>query len=144
MELTIHHEEELRFAAHSGDHRLTIDLPEPLGGTGRGMTPPQLFVASLGACIGVYVVDYCETVGVSSQGLKVNMRWETADRPKRIGRIQADVTLPAGEVEPQRLAAIRRVAEQCLLHNTLKLTPEFDVSITTASCPAPAPEATAA
>ena len=144
MELTISHEEELRFSAHNGEHCLTIDLPIPLGGTGQGMTPPQLFVASLGACLGVYVVDYCETVGVPSQGLKVQMRWEQIDRPKRISRIRADIKLPHGEVAPARLAAIQRVAEQCLLHNTLKLTPEFDVSITTASCPAPVPEATAA
>ncbi len=133
MELTIHHEEELRFSAHSGDHRLIIDLPEPLGGTGQGMTPPQLFVASLGACLGVYVVDYCETVGVPSQGLKVMMHWEQSDRPKRIGRIRAEIMLPHGDVSPARLAAIQRVAEQCLLHNTLKEVPAFDIEITTAA-----------
>ena len=91
MQLTITHEEELRFAAHSGEHRLVIDLPEPLGGTGRGMTPPQLFVASLGACLGVYIVDYCETIGVPSQGLRVQMHWEQSERPKRIGRIRAEI-----------------------------------------------------
>lgn len=135
MQLTITHEEELRFSAHSGDHRLVIDLPEPLGGTGRGMTPPQLFVASLGACLGVYVVDYCETVGVPSQGLKVQMHWEQSDRPKRIGRIRAEIELPEGDITPARLAAIRRVAEQCLLHNTLKEAPVFDIEITTAGTP---------
>jgi uncharacterized OsmC-like protein len=144
MELTIHHEEELRFSARSGEHDLTIDLPVPLGGTGRGMTPPQLFIASLGACLGVYVVDYCETIGVPSQGLKVQMRWEQTGRPKRIGRIRAEIMFPHADVTPARLAAIRRVAEQCLLHNTLRQAPEFDIAITTAGCPAPVPEATAA
>jgi len=132
MQLTIHHEEELRFAAHCDDHRLVIDLPEPLGGTGRGMTPPQLFVASLGACLGVYVVDYCETVGVPSQGVKVHMRWEQSDRPKRIGRIRAQIDIPHAGISPARRTAIQRVAEQCLLHNTLKEMPVFDIAVTTA------------
>ncbi|HJW82526.1 MAG TPA: OsmC family protein [Acidiferrobacterales bacterium] len=139
MQLTITHEEELRFSAHNDDHRLVIDLPEPLGGTGQGMTPPQLFVASLGACLGVYVVDYCETVGVPSQGLKIQMHWEQSDRPKRIGRIRAEIELPEGDVTPARLAAIRRVAEQCLLHNTLKEAPAFDIEISTAGTQ-PVPE----
>jgi putative redox protein len=133
MQLTITHEEELRFAAHSGEHRLMIDLPEPLGGTGRGMTPPQLFVASLGACLGVYIVDYCETIGVPSQGLRVQMHWEQSERPKRIGRIRAEIEMPEGGVAPARLAAIRRVAEQCLLHNTLKDAPQFTIEFTTAA-----------
>jgi len=135
MQLTITHEEELRFAAHSGEHRLVVDLPVPLGGTNRGMTPPQLFVASLGACLGVYIVDYCETIGVPSQGLKVEMHWEQTERPKRIARIRAEIRLPEEGITPARLAAIRRVAEQCLLHNTLKAAPEFDIEFMTAGAP---------
>lgn len=135
MQLTITHEEELRFAAHSGDHRLVIDLPEPLGGTGRGMTPPQLFVASLGACLGVYIVDYCETVGVPSQGLRVQMHWEQSGSPKRIARIRAEIEMPGEGIAPARLAAIRRVAEQCLLHNTLKEAPEFAIEFATTGAP---------
>lgn len=130
MQLMIEHEEAMCFAAGSGEHRITIDLPEPQGGSGRGLAPPQLFMASLGTCIGVYVVDYCESVGVPSRGLKIHMRWEQMSRPKRIGRIHAEVLMPDADIEPQRLAAIRRVAEQCLLINTLRQAPAFDVDVT--------------
>ncbi len=53
MPLTITHDEKLRFAAESGKHSLVIDLPEASGGTDAGFSPPQLFIASLGSCIGV-------------------------------------------------------------------------------------------
>ncbi len=143
MQLTITHEEELRFAAHvaahGSEHSLVIDLPIPHGGTNRGMTPPQLFIASLGACIGVYVVDYCETVNVPSQGLKVLMHWEQSDRPKRIARIRAEIVMPEEGIQPERMAAIRRVAEQCLLHNTLKNAPEFTIDFTPGGAPSPSP-----
>jgi uncharacterized OsmC-like protein len=129
MHVTIEHEEQMRFSAVNGQHRVTIDLPEAQGGTDRGFAPPQLFMAALGACIGGYVADYCRGVGVPCRGLRVDVRWEQASRPKRIGRIMAEVQLPAAELEPGRLAAIRRAAEQCLLHNTLRQAPHFGIEI---------------
>jgi len=129
MHVIVEHEEAMRFAARQGEHQVMIDLPEPQGGSGRGLSPPQLFMASLGACIGVYVVDYCQAVGISCRGMTVHMRWEQMSRPKRIGRIHAEVRMPAGNIESERLQAIRRVAEQCLLNHTLRQPPAFDIDV---------------
>lgn len=37
---------EMSFETTLGNHRLTIDVPEGMGGRDRGPTPPELFIAS--------------------------------------------------------------------------------------------------
>jgi uncharacterized OsmC-like protein len=57
------------------------------------------------------------------------MSWEKAsDLPNRIGEIKADVSLPA-EISDNMRQAIHRVAEQCLIHNTISNSPHVQINI---------------
>lgn len=129
MDITIHHEDELRFRARSGKHEVVFDLPVPHGGTDQGMSPPQLFVASLGACIGVYVADYCDTAGLDYRGMKIHLDWAMREDPRRIGRIEFRIDLPFASLSATREKAILNVARRCLLHNTLVQQPEMNVQL---------------
>jgi len=131
MAITVSYEEGLRFRAWNGDHQVVIDLPEGVGGSNRGMSPPQLFIASLGSCIGVYVVDYCKRAGISCQGMKIHLDWKIKDDPKRIGDIGVKIELPSCELPPARKKAILSVAEHCLVHNTIHHLPEVDIQLET-------------
>lgn len=127
--MEIRHTRALQFIAKQRGHEVTIDQPGGAGGFDKGMTPPELFVASLGACIGVYVVDFCERHSIDTEGMKIRMSWEKAsDPPNRIGRIHADVDMPA-EIPDSMRAAVQRVAEQCLIHNTIMHTPTVKIEI---------------
>ena len=53
---------------------------------------------------------------------------ELADSPKRIGGIVVDVELPNGVPEDKK-EAIRRMAELCPVHETLRNPPRVDVDI---------------
>jgi putative redox protein len=62
--ITTYYKGDMRFEAVMGEHRLVIDAPASIGGTGRGPTPPELFVTSLGSCVAAFVARYCEQVGL--------------------------------------------------------------------------------
>jgi uncharacterized OsmC-like protein len=53
---------------------------------------------------------------------------ELADGPKRVARIVVDVELPEG-VPEDKLVAIRRIAERCPVHETLRNPPRVDIDI---------------
>ena len=129
MKLTISHQEEMRFCATNGTHHVTVDLPAHAGGTNLGMTPPDLFVSALGSCIGVYVVDYCEMVGIPHEGLRIHLEWKVSERPKRIGKLDAEVELPNATLTDEQEAGLREATERCLLHNTLQQAPRLSLRL---------------
>ena len=47
-----------KFETMAGRHRIITDQPVAGGGTDAGPTPPELLLASLGACAGHYAVEY--------------------------------------------------------------------------------------
>ncbi len=131
--ITIQHHEDVRFSAHVGHHQVAIDLPHSHGGQDSGMAPPQLFVAALGACAGVYAADYCDSQGLDYRGMRLDLEWEIRERPRRIGHVRLRVELPHDVPSPAQLAGLRASVADCLLHNTLAHPPELVVDIVPAA-----------
>lgn len=109
---------DMAFESQIGDHTITIDVPAPMGGKDRGPTPPEVFIASLGSCIGAFVAQYCEKSGIDDSGMSVDMNFEKASDPTRLVNIKAIVKLPNGECG-KRLKAVQAVAEHCPVHATI-------------------------
>jgi putative redox protein len=126
----------MAFESAIGVHRLIIDVPEAMGGQGRGPTPPELFVASLGSCVAAFVASYCGQHGIDASGLEVRVDFDKdAGPPVRLVNLHVYVSLP-NVVEPDRVhqAALRHVAEHCPVHETIHTLGaiQFDFSIGTA------------
>ena len=49
----------VRFDVTSGTHYVVTDQPVADGGGDAGMSPVELFVGSLGSCVGYFVARYC-------------------------------------------------------------------------------------
>jgi putative redox protein len=60
--------------------------------------------------------------------LQVEVRYETAETPKRISRFGVRVVLPAGFPDEYR-AAVERAVKACPVHNTLGHAPEIGVEL---------------
>ncbi len=58
-----------KFTTTTRGHQLLVDLPIEEGGTDNGMTPPEVFVASLVTSMGIYIVDYCNNIGIKPNGM---------------------------------------------------------------------------
>ncbi len=106
------------FEAELGNHRLKIDLPASMGGRDRAPKPPELYVASLGGCIGAFVAQYCEECGIDTRDLAVEMVFDSEQKPTRLTNMRAVIHLPHAEVG-QRRKAIERVAEHCPVHASI-------------------------
>jgi uncharacterized OsmC-like protein len=112
------YEGDMLFQTEIGGQHITTDVTPPMGGKGRAPTPPDLFVVSLGACVAAFVAHYCEHQGIDTRGLSVETTFEKAGNPPCLTDFRVDVRLPHAECG-DREAAVQRVAEHCIIHETL-------------------------
>lgn len=101
------------FETHIGDHGVIADSSKATA-----PTPPQLFVASIGACVVAVVSSYCNRVGIDATDLRVDVSYEGIDNPYRLGNFQVTIHLPNAELG-KREEALRRVAEHCPVHESI-------------------------
>ena len=109
-------------------HEMTTDLPMDHGGDDTGPTPVELFVSSIGACMGIYALSYLKTAGVAHEGLSLSIDWTLDKNKRKIREIKATLSL-AGADLGDRKAALISAAKKCLLHNTLYEPPEISLKL---------------
>jgi len=125
-EVVVRYENGTRFTATCDVYTVTTGKGDDGNAARDGMTPAQLFVASLGACIALYVSGYCKHHGIPCQALTVELDRETARAPSRTTRITARINLGA-QVSEQDAAAILQVARQCHVHHSIEQGIEVDI-----------------
>jgi len=112
---------DMLFDTRLGRHTLITDVPEEMGGKDRGPAPPQLFIASLGACVGALVAQYCERKGTDTRDMTVEVAFEKLSHPARLADIHVTVRLPHADVSSGRCRdALVKVAEHCPVHATIE------------------------
>jgi len=127
--ITVTREAGLQFKIHVRGHVVTADMSAKEGGQDAGPSPVELLAGSLGACIGMMVQSYCQRHGYTDGDVDVSLTLELADTPKRVGGIVVDVELPK-DVPEDKIEVIRRMAERCPVHETLRDPPRVDIDIT--------------
>ncbi|MGQ9640031.1 MAG: OsmC family protein [Candidatus Bathyarchaeia archaeon] len=128
MSMKIIHLDGWRFRAECRGHQVFSDQPVEEEGGDTAMTPVELFIASLGFCIGVYAKLFCDRHNISSEGMRVDLEWKMAENPGRIGQVKVMISM-TGKVNSALADSILRVARHCTIHNTLKNPPEIDVAL---------------
>ena len=117
-----------RFKAKIRDFEIETDLPQERGGANGAPTPSELFIASLGTCTGLTVMNYLENAGVSSEGLRIDVDWEFAKEPHRIGKALITIQGLSQEAK-KRKAAVLKMAQHCTVHTTLENKPEISIEV---------------
>ncbi len=116
-----------KFDIESRGLHVITDQPVPTGGN-EGMTPVELLGGALGACVGVYAVEYLMRHDLPTAGLTVDVKWEGAQRPNRIGRYLVDLHVPS-KLDERHRTVLARTARACTVHNTLENHPETVIEI---------------
>ena len=129
--IVVTHDENLRFKVQIRGHELIIDQPIRGGGDDAGPAPLELFGSALGACVALYVHQFCKTRELSDEGMRVEVRQHGAVAPNRLGAFEVRVFLPP-EIPDQFLPLIERAAQSCPAHHTLTHPATVDISIETA------------
>lgn len=102
------------------------DQPKSEGGDGSAPEPFDLFLASLGTCAGVYVVYFCESRNIPTDGIRMKMRMVQNEKTHLMESIDLDLTLPPAFPDKYRKAVVR-AAEMCTVKRTMANPPEIRV-----------------
>lgn len=130
IEVTVRHSGDVKFEIAARQHTLICDQPQNSGGGDEGMTPPELFLASLGSCAAFYAVAYLKKKGLERQGVEARAFAEKAPAPARLDPIRIEVSVP-GELSDADRAGVEDAVHRCLIHNTLLHTPAISIAIRT-------------
>ena len=106
-------------------HTVRTDQPAPLGGD-TAMSPFDLFLASIGTCMGFYALRFCQERGLSTEGLGLTL--EPIRDGKRLAKVGVELRLPEGFPEKYD-EAIRRAVDHCAVKRAMLEPPVFDVAL---------------
>ncbi|UCC69098.1 MAG: OsmC family protein [Armatimonadota bacterium] len=123
MEVLIEYENGTRFTATCDGHKAVTGKGDDGDSSRDGMWPAQLFVGSLGMCIGGYVASYCKHHKIPCDDLRVELNRDTARAPSRTTRVTAKIHLGA-KISQKDAEAILRVADQCHITNSIRQSME--------------------
>ena len=98
------------------------------GGFDEGMTPPEIFLASLGACAAYYAADYLRQKDLATEGTRVKVVADKVMNPPRIDNIRIEVELPQA-LEERHREGVDRAVHRCLIHNTLMNPPKIEIAV---------------
>ncbi len=116
-----------KFETLIGGHRIICDQPISEGGADAGVSPPELLLASLGACAGHYAAEYLRARSLPLTGLQVHVSAEKGTQPARLAsfRVEVDIT----GLEERHQQGLLRAVKACLIHNTLTKTSRIEVEV---------------
>ncbi|MBI5853756.1 MAG: OsmC family protein [Nitrospirae bacterium] len=118
-----------RYDIASNGHTVITDQPVDDGGMDAGMSPVDLFVGSLTACVAYFVGRYCARHQILCESLTVEADWTMAEQPHRVGTIALRIHLPE-TLNPSERERLLRVAHGCTVHQSLVVPAQVEIALT--------------
>lgn len=112
-------------------HQVLSDQPVENEGCDSAMTPPELFLSSVGACAAYYAVEYLRARALPDEGLEIHVAGEKGDKPVRLVSLRIEVIAPG--LTQRHRDGILRAVDACLLKHTLNKPPHMEVSVVATS-----------
>lgn len=128
MDLIITFPGDRKVDAEYKGHTIHTDQPEVAGGENSAPSPFDYFLASIGTCSGIYVVDFCQNRGIPLDGIRIVQRMERDPEKKMIGRVKLDIEVPPGFPEKYKKSLIR-VVDLCTVKKHMLDPPEFAIQV---------------
>jgi putative redox protein len=125
MEMVIDFPGGARVDAHFAGQIVKTDQPQPAG-EGSAPTPFAVFLASIGTCAGIYVLGFCQSRGIPTDGVRVVQRVARDMSTGMVSKITLEIQVPPSFPE-KYYSALVRSASQCAVKKHLENPPEFDV-----------------
>ncbi len=128
MEIQVEHLGGVQFEIKARQHTIASDQPTENGGFDEGMTPPELFLASVGSCVGFYAAQYLRKHKLATEGTIIRVTADKATDPARLDNFRIALEIP-GEMSQRDLEGIEEAARHCLIHNTLLHPPKISIEV---------------
>lgn len=130
MQVRVEQIEGRRLMIEARGNRVIVDDTLETGGPGDGFRPTELLMGALGACMIGTMINFARGQDIAVGDITMELEDEAADKPARIDRIRATMSLRT-DAEDRRQDSLRRAAGGCRIHNTLGTSPtvEFDFRV---------------
>jgi ribosomal protein S12 methylthiotransferase accessory factor len=118
-----------RVDAYLGKFVIKTDQSEKYGGDESAPAPYNLFLASIGTCVGIYVVYFCEARKIPTEGIEIIQKHDYTEQGKtrKLTKISLEIHVPPSFPEKYH-DALARAASSCAVKRTILDAPEFGVS----------------
>ena len=125
MEMIIDFPGGARVDAHFAGHTVKTDQLSPAG-SGSAPTPFAIFLASLGACAGIYVLGFCRRRNLPTDNIRLVQQVDQNAATGMVDKITLEIQVPPTFPEKYYDALVRS-ASQCAVKKHLERPPEFEI-----------------
>ena len=121
MKITLVSDDSLRLEATPGP--MTIEAQS----ADQQYSPFHMLASGLAYCTYSILHSWAENKSLSPDGLTVDVAWQFAEKPHRVGAMQVSFSWPG--LPADRLEAAKRVAALCTVHKTLEHPPTITIEV---------------
>ena len=129
MEMIIDFPGGARVDAHFRGHDILTDQPAGGGGEDSAPMPFEVFLASIGACAGIYILGFCRQRGIPTEGIRIIQRHFANPLNGMMEKIGLEIQVPP-TFPKQYHEALIRSADLCKVKKTLENPPKFEIVTT--------------
>jgi ribosomal protein S12 methylthiotransferase accessory factor len=127
MDMTIDFPGGARVDAHFRNHGIRTDQPVSGGGEDSAPTPFDMFLASIGTCVGIYVLGFCRQRDLPTEGIRIIQRHHPNRESGLMDKIDIEIQVPPA-FPKQYHSALIRSAELCKVKKSLETPPQFEIT----------------
>jgi len=106
---------------------LVTDAPLDNNGRGQAFSPTDLVATALASCVATIIGIVAKRKQIAVEGMAVTIRkFMSADQPRRISRLELDITVPLPANHPDR-PILENAAHTCPVHHSIH--PDIEVQL---------------
>ena len=121
MKITLVSDDSLRLEATPGPMTIEAQTAD------QQYSPFHMLASGLAYCTYSILHSWAENKSLSPDGLTVDVAWQFAEKPHRVGAMQVSFAWPG--LPADRIEAAKRVAALCTVHKTLEHPPTITIEV---------------
>jgi putative redox protein len=125
MEMIVNFSGGLKVDTHFDEFTIRSDQPEKGGGENSAPSPFLIFLASIGNCVGFYVLSFCKKHDLPIDGIQIIQRMHSNPTSHMVESIDLEIQIPAS-FPPKYYEALVRTAELCKVKQHIANPPIFN------------------
>ena len=108
---------------------IKTDQSKKEGGESSAPEPFSLFLASIGTCTGVYVLEFCKKRDIPTDNIKLILKLNKNRELHLVDKIEIDVQVP-NDFPDKYKNAIIKAASLCAVKRHLETPPKIEIIVT--------------
>lgn len=110
------------------DFEIATDQSVKAGGDAGAPEPFDLFLASMAACAGIFALNFCQSRGLSTAGLRVGMHWDGEGKNPSQSKARLQLQLPVDFPAKYRSGIVKAI-DLCAVKKQIQNPPQFVTEI---------------